>query len=193
MLTRPFAALATAAALLAGSNTAASAEVIEAEHIRFSDTHIEQEEHEGFCPNVTFPVLFTGEGHAFFQIRALSDGLLHFSSNFEAHETYTNTVNGESLRFQHSFRSQDVRVTDNGDGTLTIVFHFVGGSLVFGPDGQLLFRDKGNFTETVLIDHNGTPDLPDDDIFITQLDESFHGIAESADRDFCEDLVLFLG
>jgi len=54
--------------------------------------------------------------------------------------------------------------------------------------------DTGLFRAEVLIDHSGTPSDPYDDEFIGFLGQTaVHGQTDTLERDFCEDLVTFIG
>jgi hypothetical protein len=45
-----------------------------------------------------------------------------------------------------------------------------------------------------LVDHNGTPTIPEDDDFIGPVGEiGLHGRFDTEDREFREDLAIYLG
>lgn len=81
---------------------------------------------------------------------------------------------------------KDLHVTDNGDGTLTIVVLATGNYTLYGEDGHAIARNAGQVRFEVLIDHNGTPGDPSDD---SELD--FKVAKESTGRsdDACEAAV----
>jgi hypothetical protein len=86
-------------------------------------------------------------------------------------------------------------VTDNGDGTLTILVLVAGSQFAYGPDGTRLFLDAGTFRFKFMVDHGGTPTDPFDDV---EIEGSFElvkeaGRADTANRDFCEDIHEFIG
>jgi len=60
-------------------------------------------------------------------------------------------------------------VTDNGDGTLTILVLGTGNDVVYGPDGKAIARDPGQTRFEILVDDGGTPTDPSDDKFIADL------------------------
>jgi hypothetical protein len=74
-------------------------------------------------------------------------------------------------------------VTDNGDGTLTILALATGNDVFYGPDGKAIGRNPGQIRFEILVDHGGTPTDPSDDV---ELD--FRLVRESTGRsdDFCE-------
>jgi hypothetical protein len=61
---------------------------------------------------------------------------------------------------------------------------------VYGPDGELLFTNRGLVRSTFLVDNNGTID-PEDDEFIRDIDEFVAGPHETFDRDFCADFLTY--
>jgi hypothetical protein len=61
------------------------------------------------------------------------------------------------------------RVTDNGDGTLTILVLGTGNSTTFGVDARAIARNPGQVRFEFLVDHDGTPTDPSDDELIADL------------------------
>ncbi|MDP9183369.1 MAG: hypothetical protein M3P04_11410 [Actinomycetota bacterium] len=107
--------------------------------------------------------------------------------------TWTWTNPGTALTFtQHNVgQSRDHSITDNGDGTITIVAHDSGMQRVYGPDGSLLFQDNGLAVYAFRIGTNGTVD-PDDDTFLGPVGEpEFRGPHGTAGRDFCTDFLHY--
>ena len=75
--------------------------------------------------------------------------------------------------------NHDVRVTPNGDGTLTIEQISPARVVLLGPDGHVELRFTGlTITETLLSDA-GTPDDPLDDEFIETVSVISHGHSDS--------------
>lgn len=179
--------LATALATPAG----ASPPVVN-EHFVQTDSHIEQEAHEGFCPEVPFLVEFTG--HASITFRLLvrgKDGPEYGSFRITSQDTYTNLENGRTMTVLDHFQDWDHRVTDNGDGTLTIEIAGHSSTKLFDDDGHhLVAIDAGPFTLTLEIDLMD-PDNPDDDV-VVEGPVTEHGINTFGDRDLCESLVQLL-
>ena len=82
---------------------------------------------------------------------------------------------------------KDLKVTDNGDGTLTILVLGTGNFTLYGQDGKAIARNPGQVRFEVLIDNAGTPDDPFDDEFIADL-----GLVKGStgrNDDFCEAAV----
>ena len=94
-----------------------------------------------------------------------------------------------------NFIVKDQRVTDNGDGTLTILIKATGSVKFYGPDGKLLFNDPGRTQFEILVDNGGTPQNPEDDVFLEELGivKGSTGRNDTAGRDFCEDFLEFTG
>lgn len=173
----------------------ALAKPLEHDHFVDSGSEILQIGDPIFCPGVVgFPVLheWHAEGMLLFVVHG--DGLAYGGGPARVTDTWTNTLNGKTLTVTHAGQSRDHKITDNGDGTLTIEIAVSGNQKVYGPDGARLFLDTGNFRFEILIDHGGTPGNPADDEFIRDLGlTAQHGRTDTANRGFCEDLVTFIG
>ena len=107
----------------------------------------------------------------------------------------TNLANDKTLTQTFSVLTKDLKVTDNGDGTMTILVLATGSGKVYGPDGKLLFNDPGQIRFEVLIDHGGTPTNASDDEFLEFLGQvkGSTGRNDLQDRDFCADIHEFIG
>jgi hypothetical protein len=190
---------APAVVLLAATLVAppvATAEQVENDHYSFTESHIEQEEHgDDFCGGtVEFPVRYDATVDGFFHGVRRGDGLVYFADVFRVVESYTNVLNDKSLTQRTAGRRGDASIVDNGDGTLTITFRFTGRTHVIGPDGDVLFRDVGQVEESIVVDHAGTLDDPEDDTFVEYLGVGKRvGRWDTEGRDFCTDVVELLG
>jgi hypothetical protein len=114
------------------------------------------------------------------------DGLAYHLEHISATTTNTNRANGKTVTVDSSVVSKDLRVTDNGDGTLTILILATGNDVFYGPDGKAIGRNPGQIRFEILVDHSGTPTDRFDDV---ELD--FRLVRESTGRsdDFCEAAV----
>jgi hypothetical protein len=110
--------------------------------------------------------------------------LPRYTVNQHGIETFTNLATGKSVTAFSDWVTQDVRVTDNGDGTLTVLYQIPGGARYFGPDGRVLLIDSRLSQLEVVLDHGGTPSDPSDDTFISE--EVVREVAPHVDEDFCE-------
>jgi hypothetical protein len=111
------------------------------------------------------------------------DGLIFFANRLSITETFTNVDNGKFVVSTVNGIDKDLRVTDNGDGTLTILILSTGNAVVYNSDGEAIGRNPGQVRFELLLDHGGTPSDPSDDTEI-----SFEVVKESTGRtdDFCE-------
>lgn len=129
----------------------------------------------------------TVEFGGFFQIRT---GTGDDASAFFAHDNYW-------YRETHVRRSDGKTVVLSGNGNFIetmatrvegtiFTFTAVNAGQLFTArdgDGNVIFRDRGAITETILFDTTGD-DVPGG-IFLDVLDTSFHGQFPSLDGDFC--------
>ena len=105
----------------------------------------------------------------------------------------TYTANGKTFVVEAQGNGRDHEIVDNGDGTLTIWVKELFKSTVW-LDGEFLFHDSGINSGAILVDYNGTLSDPDDDVFLGVAEDFVaHGRVDTLDRDFCEDIALYLG
>jgi hypothetical protein len=114
------------------------------------------------------------------------DRLAYFLQHGRRTEVITNLANDKSVTSVTKVNEKDMRVTDNGDGTLTILIHATGNAVVYGEDGKAIARNPGQFRFELVVDHGATPSDPADDEEI-----SFRVVRDSTGRsdDFCEAVV----
>ena len=131
----------------------------------------------------------SGTFHSDGKIRTSRTGLDVFLEHITVDETVTGPT-GRSVRIHTTFIQKDLKIRDNGDGTITIVQLPTGPSSVYGPNGKAIARDPGQVRFRIVISDNGTPDNPDDD-----FDVSFDLIKGSTGRsdDFCAPIVGVIG
>jgi hypothetical protein len=190
MMTRPLLAALLAALLTVGSTAAVLARPLEKVH--FHD--VTSEVIEDFCGDLTVRIDEDIRGAFLLNVRG-PDGLAYASETVHGTQVITNLANGKTLTQIFNVLQKDLKVTDNGDGTLTIVVLATGSGKVYGPDGKLLFNDPGQIRFEILIDHGGTPADPSDDEFLEFLGVVFGstGRNDLQDRDFCADIHEFIG
>lgn len=102
----------------------------------------------------------------------------------------TNLATGSWVSVVNVVMSKDLRLTDNGDGTLTVVVFGTGNTVVSGSDGKAIARNPGQTRLEFVVDHGGTPADPSDDSFV----EFLGLIKESTGRndDLCAAMVAEL-
>ncbi|MGH8969444.1 MAG: hypothetical protein ACRDV1_05800 [Actinomycetes bacterium] len=188
-LRRTLCTVGAAAAILAGTIPAASAKPLEHEHFvdQFSSVI------EDFCGDLTVREVGDFRGNFLIGPRG-ADGLLHGQAAVHGTISWTNLANGKTFTLVQNFLEKDRRVTDNGDGTLTIQIMSPGVQRVIGPDGQKLFLDSGTTWFEIVVDHGGTLNDPSDDEFVAFLGILKQvGRHDTTDRDFCADINQFIG
>jgi hypothetical protein len=120
--------------------------------------------------------------------------LVYFRDSVRGTLVYTNLNTGGTFTEIFRVNNRDAQVTDNGDGTLTIVVYASGSSRFYDTDGNFVLAEPGQFRFQFMVDHGGTPGDPTDDV---EIENSFEVVRESTGRndtqgrDFCEDLVTF--
>ena len=152
--------VATAAIALAATATAAGGQLFR-ESIDDVDINVE----EDFCGIDGLTVEFAS--HAVGTVHAVPHGrnsLPYFGFNLKVSDVVTNLANGNVVTGFSTIRDKDQRVTDNGDGTLTVLVLATGNSTLYGPDGKAIARNPGQIRFEFLVDHGGTPADPSDDV-----------------------------
>ena len=116
------------------------------------------------------------------------DDLVYFQEHLRISVMYTNVSNGKFVTSNERSVNKDLKVIDNGDGTLTIIAaRDTGAAAVFGADGKAIGRNPGQVRFEFLVDHAGTPSDPRDDVLIEDL-----GIIKGStgrSDDFCSAVV----
>jgi hypothetical protein len=150
-----------------------------------------------FCGDIVdFPVLHDAYSSGTEHVITHGDGPLYFEVHFRDVDTLTNTLNGKTFTLVNIGTGKDLKIVDNGDDTITITFMVVFRQLNYGPDGTLLFRVAGQFRTRETLDTNGTLTDPSDDEPVDgtfSIVKDFVGHDETAGRDFCQDMVTFIG
>ena len=100
--------------------------------------------------------------------------------------TITNLATGRAFTYAWNYLEQDIKVTDNGDGTFSILSQIPGPEKIYGPDGQLLLTNGGTMRLLTVIDYAGTPLDPSDDQFVSQELVSEHGGKPQPDIRYCD-------
>lgn len=107
-----------------------------------------------------------------------------------AHQTLTNPDNDRFVTVSLRVVEKDLEVTDNGDGTFTILVLATGNEATYGMDGKAIARNPGQSRWEILVDNNGTPKDPADDEFLEFLGD-VKGSTGRTD-DFCAAAVAEL-
>lgn len=183
----------TIAALLAGVAipSAGLAVTASAEPSMWESTHGEWGEVvENFCDVPGLTVVNAGEGDGRMRITTHGpDGLPYFVAVDDTTETWTNAATGAYVTVVASYWSTDHKVTDNGDGTWTVIVNSPGWAVIYNAAGQVLDRRAGLFSYELLIDTAGTPTDTSDDQY------SFVGVVQDVGKryDPCAVFVQAIG
>jgi hypothetical protein len=160
--------LAAGMAMVGSMALAAGAIAKPIEHTDFHDEFTEII--NDFCGVVGLTVQFdhVADGRFLFNPHG-PDGLAYANATLKFTNVFTNVDNGNTVTEVGNVVDKDLRVTDNGDGTLTILVMTTGNAAVYGSDGKAIARNPGQVRFEVLIDHGGTPSDPSDDEFLADL------------------------
>jgi hypothetical protein len=174
------------ASVLVSSIAPAAAEPLD--HGQFHD--VSTEVVEEFCGDLTVQIDTDLRGSFLVKTQG-PDGLVYFLESLHGTVSFTNLATGKSFTNVLNIVDKDLKVTDNGDGTLTILTTTTGSIKNYGPDGSLLFITTGQTRIEILVDHGGTPTDPDDDVLLDErLVRPFTGRSDTEGRDFCADFHL---
>ena len=187
-------ALVAAAGCAATSGPAmAGAPVIENEHfVSVRDSHLEQEEHADFCPEITFPVLWEGRVSANFQIRTRGlDGPEYYADRIVAANRYTNTENGKYLESQSRFRSADQQLSLDGD-VLTVRWAETVNVRITSSEEGYLGQESGHRSGYFVVDLNDLENEEDDVVLVDDVKDLTGHSDMGGVGEFCDDLVAYL-
>lgn len=139
-----------------------------------------------FCGGLV-DVPLHGEVDGYFSVKDRGAGVApYFADRFRSTLVYTNPLTGLTYTVVRVRQTMDFRITDNGDGTLTLVGLNTGGLWAYGPDGELLGRQNGLSRDTFLVDTLGTED-PFDDVLTHVGDPVTAGLHTTTN--FCADFL----
>lgn len=135
-----------------------------------------------FCGDLNMRVEGDVRGTATVKVK---DGqLIYFMENTHLRHSYTNLDTGKTATDVSNRLSKDQRVTDNGDGTLTIHADYIGHESLVGPDGGRPTTLAGRTSFVFVVDYAGTLLDPSDDVLISE--DIVGSTGTGMDGDFCE-------
>jgi hypothetical protein len=145
---------------------------------------------DDYCDVDGLSVVSSGTFESALKIRTTRAGVQYFLEHTRVHERVTAVASRQSVAIETSTLSKDLKVTDNGDGTTTIIALLTGPSSAYGPDGKAIARNPGQVRFRIVISDAGTPSIPDDDVEL-----SFEQIKGSTGRsdDYCAAIVDVIG
>ena len=118
---------------------------------------------------------------------------LRFTVSHHGGGTITNLATGRAFSYAWNYLEQDIQVTDNGDGTVSILSQVPGPETIYGPDGKLVLTNGGTMRLLTVIDYGGTPLDPTDDQFVSQELVSANGGKPQPDINYCDSFHALTG
>ena len=174
-------ALGLSGLFVAATMTATEAKPLE--HVRFAEA--ESEVVDDFCGDLSVRMDFHDQG--VLQVKqAGRDRLPRYTVSHHGGGTTTNLATGKAFTFTWNYLEQEVKATDNGDGTFTVLAQVPGPETIYGPDGQRLFVNGGTLRVELIVDQAGTPGDPSDDAVVSEEFLGGHGGKRQPPFDFCE-------
>ena len=124
----------------------------------------------------------------------LGVGTRHFRSgdypyyrvDYQAALEITRLSTGLTVRLAFHQLTSDTRITDNGDGTITVALTGIFTEMDYAPDGTVGLRTQGRETALVTVDTNGTPETEDDDVELSFDYLGFNGHDDRERTSFCD-------
>ena len=144
---------------------------------------------QDMCDIPGFDVDLAGIFQSRLKIRTDKAGIQYFLEHITTDETWS-VGDGRSVRVLTSFIAKDLDIVDNGDVTLTITQLLTGPSTMYNSRGKPIARDPGQVRFRLVVDTNGTPDDPGDDIELSR--EQIKGSTGRSD-DYCAAMYAELG
>src|SRR5262245_6891465 len=163
-------ALASGAALLAGATLAGTAGADPIDQGPFHDEGTEIIPALADAPGLAARHDFVVDGRFLFNPHG-SDGVPYYRQHVKSTDVFTILATGETFTLEAVGNGKDLKVTDNGDGTSTILSQQTNNEVLYGPDGSFISRSVGQARFEFLIDNGGTPSDPSDDQFLEFLGE----------------------
>ena len=96
------------------------------------------------------------------------DQIVHHLENTRFVLEWTNLATDQhATDVQPRTTIKDLKITDNGDGTITIIELLTGAGYLLGDDGSRIAKDDGQVRFRQVIDTNGTLSDPSDDTLLS--------------------------
>ncbi len=147
---------------------------------------------ENFCGVPDLDILNEGTFTGRFTITAKGATMTpYFMQHSVLRQVLTNPATGRSVSRVDRTLEKDLRITDNGDGTSTILVLATGNSTMYGNNGTAIARNPGQIRFEILLSNGGTPSDPDDDEFLEFL--GFVKDSTGRSDDYCAAALEALG
>jgi len=122
-----------------------------------------------FCDVNGLRVQVDGEGTVRYRLDTRgSKGYVLYAEHAVVDVRFTNTRTGAFVTSHETTMFKDLRITDNGDGTHTVIYFGTGNAVLYDSSGTAIGRNPGQTRWEAIIDLNGTPQDFDDDEFISE-------------------------
>ena len=155
-------ALAVASSLALIVSSPASARIVErgSFHDEFGDTD------DNFC-DAGLAVDFQATVDGRYQVNERKPGTLgYYLEHVSVVNVFTDLATGQTATdIQPNTVGKDQTITDNGDGTLTIVVLLTGGARTYGDDGSLIARNSGQVRFENVVDAETFEEISSELIF----------------------------
>ena len=178
--TRAWQTAAAMAAFVAATGGPGISEARPLEHFRYVD---QANFVADFCgADVPFQLDYTATGTVTGRV---TGGTIRYMDTVNGTEVLTNIATGRAITIEWHEVDQDLSITDNGDGTMNVVFQGAGEGKTYGPDGKFVDGSlgAGSLRHLVVIDYGGTWTDTSDDTFISETPLTNHG--PGAEIDHC--------
>ena len=112
--------------------------------------------HENFCgaAGLTVSDEFVADGKITVVPHG-SDGPEYFLNRYKETNVVTNLANGKVIGFSFTVAEKDLKVTENGEGTVTVLFLSTGNLVLYGADGKAIARNPGQVRIESVFDEDG--------------------------------------
>lgn len=121
---------------------------------------------EDFCGTglaVVFEVVVDGR----YQVKTRGrDGVGYYMDHVRVVSVLTDQATGQTATdIQPNTLGKDLKITDNGDGTLAIIVLLTGGARLYGDDGRLIAKNSGQVRFRDVVDAETFEPIPSELIF----------------------------
>ncbi len=146
----------------------------------------------GYCGDLRVQIDFHDRGVVVARPTG-KERFIRYTASHHGGSTITNLATGRAFTFVWNYLEQDLKITDNGNGTFSILSQIPGPEKIYGPDGRLVSTSGGTMRLLTVIDFAGTPLDPSDDQFVSQTLVSSNGGKPQPDFDYCDSFHTLTG
>ncbi len=145
-----------------------------------------------YCGDLRVQIDFHDQG-VFVGRPAGTELFLRYTVSHHGESTHTNLATGRAFTFVWNYLEQEIKVTDNGDGTVSVLSQLPGPETIYGPDGQLVSTNGGTMRLLTILDLAGTRLDPTDDQVVSQTLVSANGGKPQPDTSYCDSFHTLTG